>query len=189
MRSMLAPDKRCRVRRSTQHFSNRLGSYAFNEEPLFWLCSIRPKQGFVFFKSTFANEFSSSKAQTWRFCDSPQSSTLASMFFDYLARALVPLPNKDGLHKYRVGPDAERVKQKESSNCSSARGARLGAAPRTGVQLFPRPAATAGGRFCRKVSTHLMQPPTNWNRQFALHNSPRGRRQHQDATAQDGLGD
>src|SRR5215469_10845843 len=30
----------------------------FSEEPLFWLSSIRPKQGSVFFKSTFANEFS-----------------------------------------------------------------------------------------------------------------------------------
>src|SRR6516164_5493014 len=41
----------------------------FNEEPLFWLSSIRPKQGCVFFKSTFANEFSLSKsgkyASTW----------------------------------------------------------------------------------------------------------------------------
>jgi hypothetical protein len=27
----------------------------FNEEPLFWLSSIRPKQGCVFFKSAFAN--------------------------------------------------------------------------------------------------------------------------------------
>jgi hypothetical protein len=41
----------------------------FNEEPLFWLSSIRSKQGCVFFKPTFANEFSLSEsgkyAATW----------------------------------------------------------------------------------------------------------------------------
>ena len=117
----------CRLKRSTQHFSNRWAHNTFNEEPLFGLSSIRPKQDCVSYIRL-----------------KPSTREVQAVLWDTNTRGEEPLtePQQGGLFIYDWSPDGKSI-------LASAENPRTG---RTEVWQIPTDKVSTGRQTWKLVA-------------------------------------